>query len=353
MGDVPGKFRVAVVGCTARGEHHARGMASLPEYEIVAACDLDLARAERFADAFPASRPYTEYARMLSLEAPDVVVATNTSSHAELTIQAVQAGGRGVCCEKPMATSMAEGRAMLDACERNGAALAVSHQRRTEPVFLTMRRLIDEGAIGHVELVRGSCAGDVLSDGTHLVDTIRHLAHDGEVGWVFGQVCRDEPPPDEPRSSGYPVSGGWRYGHPVETGAFGLFEFEGGLRAEVHTGSVQIRGRAYQDYEVFGSEGRLHRPGDRSNPPLLIQNGRAGGWTPVDIQPGPRDEHNYELFARMMLDGADHPLAGRSALKDLEIVMAIYEAARRRARLELPLHQPRFPLELMIEAGEL
>jgi predicted dehydrogenase len=57
---------------------------------------------------------------------------------------------------------------------------------------------------------------------------------------------------------------------------------------------------------------------------------------------------NYRLFARMMRHGSDHPLSGLSAYHDQEIVMAIYESARRHGRVTLPLRQPEFPLELML-----
>jgi UDP-N-acetyl-2-amino-2-deoxyglucuronate dehydrogenase len=285
-----------------------------------------------------------------------VIVATNTATHAALTIAAAEAGVRGVYCEKPMATNLADGQAMVAACRRSGTALAVNHQRRTLPVFLAMRRLIEQGVIGQVELIRGSCAGDLLSDGTHLVDTIRHLAGDAAVVWVFGQVYRAPVNPDEPRSDGFNVSGGWRYGHPVETGSLALLEFATGLRAEIHTGTMQIKGRGYQDYEVFGSAGRLHRAADWANPPLLIQTDASAGWRPVPVELHDADETKlwtYRQFARMVHEGADHPLAGESALADLELVLAIYESARRRDKIELPLQQPRFPLELLIERGEI
>ena len=350
-------LRTAIVGCGGMGRKHARVLAMLPDYELVAGCDLLAELAREFAAQFPGAKPYADYGELLAVERPDVVVvATNNATHAALTIQAAEAGVRGIYCEKPMATCMADGWAMVETCRRHGVALAVNHQRRTLPVFQAMRRLIAEGAIGEVELICASCAGDLLSDGIHLIDTIRHLAGDAEVRWVFGQVYRVPPDPAEPRGTGYHVSGGWRYGHPVETGALGVFEFAGGLRAEVHTGGVQIKGRRYQDYQVFGTRGRLWRAGDAADPPLLIQTDAHPGWAPAVVEPhapGTELTWTFEQFARMVRTAAGHPLAGDSALKSLEVVMAIYEAARQHRRIDLPLEQPRFPLELMIEQGEL
>ena len=84
--------------------------------------------------------------------------------------------------------------------------------------------------------------------------------------WVLGQVYRKPAKADEPHSSGFKVSGGYRYGHVVETGALGVFEFANGIRAEVHSGEMMMHGKWYQYYEVLGSKGRLIRNMDNANP---------------------------------------------------------------------------------------
>jgi predicted dehydrogenase len=343
------KLRTALVGCRGMGAYHARSAAASPHFHIVAGCDLDAALAQEFAAQHEGASAYTDYSQMLREVQPEVViVATTTAAHAPLTIQAAEAGARGVFCEKPMATSMGEGRAMIEACRCNGTALVVNHQRRTSAVFREMRRLMESGAIGRVQHIRGSCQGDILSDGTHLIDTIRYLVGDVEAKWVFGQVYRR---PDDSDDSG---KAGFRYGHAVESGAYGLIEFENGIRAEVHTGKMHNKGRNYQDYEIFASEGRLWRDGDRSDPPLQIQDTQAGGWRAVPIEEARSEwQANYEQFARMILEGADHPLCGASALKDLELVMAIYESSRLRDKIDLPLQQEQFPLQVMIDEGQL
>ena len=57
---------------------------------------------------------------------------------------------------------------------------------------------------------------------------------------------------------------------------------------------------------------------------------------------------SYRQFVSMMREGAPHPLSGDSALKDQELVMAVYESARTHARIDLPLQQDAYPLALMI-----
>jgi len=334
---------------------HAKTLCALPEYELVALCDIDGAHARVLSETVGRGEVYTDYAQMLHAERPDIlVVVTPCATHAALTIQAAESGVRGVYCEKPMATCLGDGRAMVEACRARSVALAVNHQRRMSPPILRMKALIDEGAIGEVELYRGSCAGDLLSDATHLVDTIRFLNDDAPVKWVFGQIHREVGPETarDPRHVQL-ASAGWRYGHLVETGSIGVFEFATGGRTELLCGDLRLLKRAYGDYEVFGTEGRLWRPGDGADSPLLIQDA-SGGWRPVEGLPE-KDGHQetaracYTQFARMVREGAEHPLNGDSALQDLEIIMAVFESARLRQKIELPLQQDRFPLEMMLD----
>ena len=370
-------LKTVLVGCGSMGRNQAKILAKLDEFELVGVTDIDPANAARAAEATGA-KVYADFAGMLAAEKPDTVtVCTCNDTHAALTIAAAQSGVRGVYCEKPMATTLADARAMVVACREAGIPLVINHQRRIGADLLTARRLIEDGAIGEVRLIRGNCAGDILSDGTHLIDSILWLAGDASVQWVFGQVHRDlavmaakntkMKRADEP---------GTRYGHVVESGGTAVIQLEGDVRVELCTGDLRDGRRAYQDYEVFGDAGRLWRTGDRHKPNLFIQDAEGGTWTagldewtykpvptnggalgawrPVEIpenMPTAGIPGGYERFARMIHEGEEHPMSGETALRGHEIVMAIYESARLHRRIDLPLEQGRFPLELMIEAG--
>ena len=225
-------LRTVVVGCGGIARFHLSPLSALDEFAVVAVADVQADRAEEAASAFGVERVYADYGEMLRREQPDVAVITTPSAlHAPMTLEAAEAGVRGVYCEKPMAVNMREGRAMVRACREAGAALAVNHQRRLAAAFRRMRELIAEGAIGGLQLLRGYCAGDLLSDATHLVDLIRHLNGDGPVRWVFGQVHR-HPVPDAQEWAARTVRAGRRYGHAIETGAFG------GKGSDAHKASV-------------------------------------------------------------------------------------------------------------------
>lgn len=346
-------LRTAVVGLGLAGKGHvARIVAEPADFTLVAGCDMSAEIRSVFAAEHPAVPLYGDFAEMLAREKPDaLVIATSAPPRCVLTLRAVEAGVRGLYVEKPMAVSLGEARRMAEACEAKNVPLLVNHQRRTLPVFRAMRRLIASGAIGSLRSIRASCAGDLLSDGTHLIDSVRFLAGDAPAAWVAGTVTLQASGPErlaDPRFTGM------RYGHAVEHGCVGIMAFEGGARAEVHTGALQLPGTKYQFYEISGSEGRLMRDGDQA--PLLIQDRAAGGWREAAIEAADGEQpprglahpENYRDFARLIRgERFVHPLAAASALADHEILIGILESARVHERITFPVAQEAYPVDLM------
>ncbi|QHW30945.1 Gfo/Idh/MocA family oxidoreductase [Paenibacillus rhizovicinus] len=338
------KLKAVVVGCNM-GKNQAYALAQLPEYELAALCDLQESTARKIADNSGSPAVYTDFATMLAEVRPDVaVIATPNGSHAALSLLAADAGVKGIYCEKPMAIQLGDARKLDRKCKERGITLVVGHQRRMTAVYRTMRELMDGGALGEIRLIRGMCAGDLLSDGTHAIDSMLWLLHDAPVRRVFGQLHRHLTP----------AFTGKRYGHDVESGAMAVLEFEGGARGELFTGDLRVPGSGYQDIEIIGSQGRLWRRGDGSQPPLLLSD-EQGGWRPVTVaeESGSIFLEVFRAMAESIRTGAAHPMSGASALAGLEALMAIFESARRNAAVELPLAEERFPLEVMIAEGRL
>lgn len=356
MTDFNKRLRAAVVGCRM-GLNHAMALASLPAFELAGLCDLNADAAREAAEQTGGTAAvFTDFAAMLKALNPDVVViATPTGSHARLTIMAAEAGVRGIYCEKPMAVHMGDARRMTEACAANGAMLVIGHQRRMSAPFATMRREIERGAVGRPYLLRTSCAGDFLSDGTHSVDTALYLAGDDRVKWVLAAMFRQDVEPGLPDQWDYSIFTGRRYGHAVESGMMVTLEFESGLRAELLTGDAKLPGRGYQDVEVYGANGRLWRAGDAAEPAVQLQDEAAGGFRGVELDA--LDAYNdglpgvFRRFAESLRTGEPHPLNAATALNVMEVVMAAYESARLGKRIELPLQQDRYPLDILLENG--
>ncbi len=76
-----------------------------------------------------------------------VILITPNSSHAELTASAAGAG-KHIFCEKPIANTIADGRHMLEACERAGVVLSIAHLQRRMGAFRKMKAMLEEGELG-------------------------------------------------------------------------------------------------------------------------------------------------------------------------------------------------------------
>jgi len=122
---------------------------------IEAVADTCPARREAARAAIPGVRVYESYGELLEREAGRidfVDITTPPSAHAEIAHAALDRGLH-VLCEKPLTTTTAEARALLDHARRAKRVLYPCHNYKHAPVIKTVRGIIDSGAIGNVSLV--------------------------------------------------------------------------------------------------------------------------------------------------------------------------------------------------------
>jgi len=355
-------YRVGLLGLGGISRAHLRGYEA-PEQagriSVVAGADVSADARERFAQETGVERVYADFRELLERERPDIVsVCTWPPLHPEMVEAACAAGVKGIVCEKPMAVDLAGCDRMLAAAERSGTLLVVGHQRRLQAKFVRARALIEEGAIGEPELLCGIAGGDLLTDGTHTVDALRFFAGDAEVAWVMGSV---DPRPREVREAmvgrvGYRAATPGerfttRYGHAVESAALATLCFADGVRASLELGACARPG--YQRFILYGTEGTIRVSGDRpaEDEPLLRvwRKGGAGG----EVIEGVGESNGFAREITLLLDalegGPPHPLDGRAARKTEEVLMAVFESARRPGRVELPLRLSHSPLEELLD----
>lgn len=150
--------RAAIVGTGFVARVHAQ---ALKELGVPVAAVCGRSTVEELAAELGAT-PYGDLARLLDDEQVDVLhVCTPNAVHAE---QALTALGRGlhVVCEKPLAVSLAEATALVDAAARAGRVAATCYHVRGYPLVQRMRAEVEAGAIGAVQAVHGRYACDDL-----------------------------------------------------------------------------------------------------------------------------------------------------------------------------------------------
>ncbi|MCV2394393.1 Gfo/Idh/MocA family oxidoreductase [Actinotalea sp. M2MS4P-6] len=241
------KLRVGIIGLGFIGTaKHLPGLAANADLcDVVAFCDLELDRAEQARETFGSADAYTttEYQRLVDDPSIDVIhVCTWNISHAEITIAALEAG-KHVMCEKPMAITGAEARAMLEASRRTGKKLTIGYQYRLRDDAQFLRAAVDKGELGEIYMAQAHAVrrrgvpiwgvftdkskqggGPLIDLGTHALDLTLWYMGNHEVESVTGTVFHKLG--DKPEGN---MAGPWDPAtYTVEDSAFGFVKMKNG-----------------------------------------------------------------------------------------------------------------------------
>ena len=150
-------YQVGIIGCggIANGKHMP-ALKKLDNVRMVAFCDIIPERAEKAAKEYgvPKARVFTDYKELAALPELDVIhVLTPNKSHAPISIAAMKAG-KHVMCEKPMAKTAADAKAMLDASRQTGMKLTVGYQSRHRNDAVYLKKMIEDGELGEIYYAR-------------------------------------------------------------------------------------------------------------------------------------------------------------------------------------------------------
>lgn len=190
-------LRAAVVGCGKIGSGfaddpllmgdvytHAEAYVTSPATELVAVCDRDAEVAAACAMRWGEAQGFHDLGEMLRVAQPDIVsICTPDPTHCEIARTVIEQAPsvRALLCEKPLATSLAEGEELIRLGRERGKLIAVAHVRRYADNMRALRKFL-EGPVGPVRAAAGWYTKGVLHNGSHWFDLIRMLA--GEVEWV-------------------------------------------------------------------------------------------------------------------------------------------------------------------------
>jgi UDP-N-acetylglucosamine 3-dehydrogenase len=173
-----GKLRLGVLGVGVMGSNHARVLSDMAGVELVAVADPDRERRELVAGALGCAA-VADIDSLLRCGLDAVIIAAPTHLHRDLALACI---GRGihVMVEKPIASTVEEGRAIVAAARRAGVTLMVGHVERFNPAVESIKRAIKNQDILSIAITRVgpfpprmSNVGVVIDLGVHDIDLIR------------------------------------------------------------------------------------------------------------------------------------------------------------------------------------
>lgn len=361
------RVRIGIIGSAFSSNLHAEALANAPEAVIVAACSSNADRVDAFARKWNIGWTTTDFRKLAERKDVDAVVIGIPNDLHRGAVEAAAAAGKHVILEKPIAHTLADARAMIDACARNRVTLMYAETICFSPKYVRARQLVQEGAIGPLYMVRQdekhsgphsdwfydverSGGGAIMDMGCHGIEWAR---------WMYGKP--------KPKSV---LAHCQRVLHTKRTrgedNSVVIVEFEGGGiavienswarqggmddRAELYgPGGVilcdLVRGSAMETYSVKGYGYAVEKAGDTK------------GWTfTVAEEPYLYGfHHEMRHFVRCIVNDEEPQETGDDGVATLEIIYAAYESAGSGRRVTWPYVAERpaeIPVNLWLNASK-
>jgi predicted dehydrogenase len=279
---------------------------------------------------------YADYETLLSNV--DVIdICTPTHLHHDMVVKAA-AVGKHIVCEKPLARTVAEAQAMIDACKKAGVKLLVAHVVRFFPQYVHAKNVVDNGDIGDVAVVRLTRASfkptapdswfhDEAKSGGMMLDL---MIHDYDYArWVAGNV---ESVFAKRASHQFPAMDG--------DYALAILRHSNGAISNIEGGWVYPKPMFRTALEIAGSGGLIEHPADSSTP-LGIYLKDTGKSADIDIavplSPLIEDPYVTEMkhFYDVLTKNIEPRVTAEDALEALKIALAAIESAKIGRRVKI------------------
>ncbi|WP_037148616.1 Gfo/Idh/MocA family protein [Rhizobium freirei] len=341
------KFNAILCGCGAMSKGWLRAITSTPSLaesiQVVGLVDLNRATAENLAKEFSLEDA------VIGSDLGDVIAATKADLVFDVVIPAARfavvstalKAGCHVLSEKPMATSLAEGDALIDLAAKAGKVHAIIQNRRYISGIRRLRRFVEEGAIGeltgvHCDFFLGPHFGGFREemDSVLLLDMAIHTFDAAR--FVSGKVplsvyCVEKNP-----------AGSW-YKHGAS--AHALFDFSDDVVFS-YRGSWCAEGRRTSwesQWRLTGSKGMLTWDGEENFEASVAGNepGLLHGFAPIEV-PGPKHEeetHGHASviasFIEAIRTGKAPETASEDNIRSLAMVLGAIESAKTGRRIDI------------------
>lgn len=250
--DPPGRASDPVLG-TAIPYSHASAYAATPRITRLVGCDTSAAARAAFerewSGRFPDVRTYADAGEMIADARPDILsVVTPDHLHARFAIDAMEAGVPRIFCEKPLAVTLGEADAIIEAASRTGSTMTVNYTRHWVPEIVEARAQVRAGAIGDLSQIVMQIGGPrmmLFRNLTHSLDLMSHFAG-SDAAWVLADL--------EPGFEDYLEYRGNGQDPELEPGANVYVVFENGVRGYLAGQKSMALGEVTH---LVGSSGRI------------------------------------------------------------------------------------------------
>jgi len=326
------KMKAVVVGSGPWAQNHLRAYQQCKEVEVAGLVGMTPTSAvDDVARQFGIPGVFRDVREAVRAVKPDILdVATNPHYRLEALQAAQGLGVKLFILEKPLALTPDEAY-QIDWMTRAGKArVVIGHQKKWMKTWARAAQAIRNGEVGPIRFYRATCRGNLLEQGTHLVDMVLFFHQYRPVKWVMGQV-------DD-------LQGLDKTGAPAPDAATATLCFEDGALAYLTLGSAgyAIPGETgfwfQMAVEAHGDRGHVKNTLNQQLEILRYDTGR------VEREPSSWSEHwlagmtaHLDAAARYAADPAvGHISSMENSIQSFQVIMAIYASSAEGGRVMLP-----------------
>ena len=342
-------INIGIIGCGKIAQvRHIPEYAENPDVKLAAFFSPNRARAQEQADKYGGKVYDTAEALLADPEIDAVSICAANYAHAELSMQALNAG-KHVLCEKPMATTLDDCEAMVECAKKNGKFLMIGHNQRLAKAHMEAKRLIDAGLIGDIITFRTSfghggpetwaikpgkdtwffdkskAAMGVMADlGVHKTDLIQYLTGQRVVRTTARLVTLDK------RGEDGELIG-------VDDNAVCIYEMSGGAFGTM-TASWTYYGAEDNSTVLYGTKGIMRIYDDPAHSIVVkLADGQEQVYDVEQIQTNDNQTKSgvIDLWVDCLKNNRAPEISGESALYAMRAVFASIESSQTGKTVEI------------------
>ncbi|WP_327640481.1 Gfo/Idh/MocA family oxidoreductase [Kribbella sp. NBC_00482] len=353
------KLRVGVVGLGFAGRTALEAFSELPDVEVIGLAGLEKDILTSLGEKHGVPHLYERWEDLLETPGLEAVsIGTPTQLHAPIALAALQKGLH-VLSEKPLARTVAEGTAMVEASKQAGRVLKVVFNHRERGDVAALKHQIDEGQLGRIYYAKAhwmrrngipgmggwftnrelSGGGPLIDLGVHILDMALHLMGEPQVSTVSADTFAELGP--RGKGSRDPNANTLGSAFEVEDLATAYLRLQGGGALQLETSWATFRAPGDNfGIELFGTDGGAKIEVQNYTNEDTLRIFTDVGGVPAEVKPatGAGLGHRAVVreFVRIVKSGEWEGQNGSEALQRTEIIDACYASAK--AGREVVLH---------------
>lgn len=320
------------VGIISFAHGHAYGYANalsqLAGVEIVGIADDNEERGKEASTQYNTNF-YVKYEDLLNQPIDAVVITSENSKHHEHVVAAAKKG-KHILCEKPLAHTLEDAKAIIEICEEHSVILQTAFPVRFNTPVINAKKIIESGQLGNIVAIKGtnrgsnpggwfvdptkSGGGAVIDHTVHVVDIMR---------WYMGAEVKEV----------YAEIGNLISEYTIDDAGLLTMEFDNNVFATLDCS--WSRNETFPTWgdvtlEIVGTNGTLSV--DAFSQKMDIYNNKGAKW---DFWGDNMDQSLVADFITSVREGRDPSITGEDGLKALNVAIAAYESSKKKEPVKI------------------